>query len=339
MDITSKILAAGVCLSLLALPAAAEDGPVLKIENYIGTVDVITGDYKEIKVTDADGAPISESRAGITIDGDETIENVNCRQNSLSIDIGVGGWGWKKRAGGYKNLNEYPRIKITAPDDTHLVISNSVIFGEIGNIGSGDIHVRSCGDLDMADVSGELDLRISGSGDVSLGNAGRSDISVSGSGDISFENAGPVEVSISGSGDLEADTVESLVLSVSGSGDAQIQEVTGFAEIKSSGSGDVEIDDINGGLDYRGSGSSDFDADYVAGDLTIKTTGSGEVSIDDGDVKTLFIAASGSTNVDYDGKSVDAEASARGSSDVNINRPSGKLETSDSAGGDVNIDG
>jgi len=310
-----------VVLAALSSNAMANEGQVLKIENFIGTIDVVTGDYDKIKVTDADGAPIDRSAAGVIIDGGETIRQVNCRQNKLSVDISIGNWGWKKRSGGYKNLNEYPKIKITAPETAHVIIDDSVIFGEIGTIGSADLRIRSCGDLELADVTGELDLKISGSGDVSM------------------DNAGPATVSVSGSGDLTGGNFASLDLSVSGSGDVEIDDVVGFADISTGGSGDVEIGEIGGGLEYRGSGSSNLDADSVTGDLNIRTSGSGDVSIEGGKVGTLKIVSSGSSNVEFDGDAVDIEARAGGSSDVYVNRPSGTLQTSDSGSGDVHVDG
>ena len=312
---------AALTANILSTSAMADEGHVLKIQNFIGTIDVVTGDYDEIKVTDADGAPVDRSSAGISIDGGETIKQVNCRQNKLSVDISIGNWGWKKRSGGYKNLNEYPKVKITAPATTHVIIDDSVIFGEIGTIGSADLRVRSCGDLELADVTGELDLRISGSGDVSM------------------DNAGPAIVSVSGSGDLVGGNFASLDLSVSGAGDVEIEDVIGFADISTSGSGDVEIGEIGDGLEYRGSGSSNLDAESVTGDVNIRTSGSGDVSIEDGQVGTLKIVSSGSSNVEFDGDAVDIEARASGSSDVYVNRPSGALQTSDSGAGDVHVDG
>lgn len=321
MNTISKTLLSAACLAALSTSAVAKGAPVLKIENFIGTVDVITGDYSEIKVTDADGAPVDRTESGVTIDGGETIDQVNCRQNKLSVDIRIGSWGWKKRSGGYKNLDEYPQITITAPDTTLVIIKDAVIFGEFGTIGSADLEIRSCGDIQLADVTGDMDLKISGSGDVSM------------------ENAGPATVSVSGSGDFEGGDFASLDLSVSGSGDIEIEDVLGFADITTRGSGDVELGEVGGGLEYRGSGSANLEADSVTGNLYLKTSGSGDIDIDDGDVKTLTISASGSSNVEYDGESVDAETHASGSSDVYINRPSGSLQSSDGGSGDVHIDG
>jgi len=65
------------CLTLLAGTANAKGAPSLTIERFIGTVDIRTGDYDTITVTDADGAPFEHSGNNISIDGDQAFKNVN----------------------------------------------------------------------------------------------------------------------------------------------------------------------------------------------------------------------------------------------------------------------
>ena len=314
-------LVAGVSLSMLALPVQAADGPVLKIENFIGTIEIATGDHDSISIKDADGAKFDKQGADLTIDDGATTRNVNCSHRGDNVKISTGKWRWGGRKGGTKDISEYPSIKITAPQNTHLIISDSIVFGNVETIGSADIHVKSCGGLRLADINNDLELRISGSGDVQMGNAGKSDIS------------------ISGSGDLIGGDFASMEMSVSGSGDAEINNIAGFAHIHSSGSGDIAVDRIEGGLDYRGSGSSDFEADYVSGDLSASSSGSGDLRVDDGSVQELSLSASGASTMEYDGSSVNAEAYASGGSDISIRRPSGTLQSRDTGGGDVNIHG
>lgn len=300
--------------------ASASSAPELSIKNFIGTIDVVTGDYDKITVTDADGVPVDSSRSGVQIDGGYEINNAHCKSNRSSVNIGIGSWKYLKRTGGYKDLKEYPKVKVQAPKNTHIVIKKSVIFGDVEDIGSADIHIGSCGDLKFGNVNGKLDLGISGSGDVTMGDAGTSNIS------------------ISGSGDYEAGDLASADIYVSGSGDLDVGDILGHAKITSGGAGDIEVSRIKGGLEYKGSGSSDFEADYVGGgDLYIRSSGSGDVNIDDGDVGDLDIHASGASDVVYRGNSKDAKARASGASDITIDRPSGDLYTTDSGAGDVHV--
>ena len=312
-------LAGIAAAAILAGTAQAGQGPVLEIEGFIGTIEVETGDFSEISIVDADGASIDIDGKRIVINDERSVRNLNCRYKNNDVLIGKhGGWFSSKR--GFKSITQYPKVTIKAPANMHLLMSNSLVFGNVGDIGSGDIDIRSCGELKLGDVNGPLDLNISGSGDLVMGDAGRSDISVS------------------GAGDLKASDLASADIDVSGAGDVEIGDILGHAEIGSSGAGDISIARIKGGLAYHGSGASDFDAEYVGGgDLSIRVSGSGDVSIKGGEVNTLYVKASGASGVRYGGASVSAEARASGAADITINEPSGKLRTSDSGAGDVHV--
>jgi len=315
-------LATASCLAILGTSAFAKDAPVLKIENFIGTVEIITGDFDTIKVTDADGASFSRDGNSLELNDDISIGSYHCRYKKDKPMVGKGKWGWKTSGKNYRYISEFPLVKITAPANVHLEIDKSIIFGNVGNVGSAHLHIGSCGDMKFGDVNGNLDVSISGSGDIILGNAGVSDISVSGAGDLTAKNLTSADVQVSGSGDLS------------------LGNIAGFADIGSSGAGDVEVGRIGGGLSIHSSGASDLEIESVTGgDLTIGVSGSSDITIDDGSVETLFIKASGASDVTYNGSSVNAEARASGASDIYINNPSGSLRTSDSGAADVNVRG
>jgi len=317
---TSLSALAVASLAVLSTPAFAKDAPVLKIKNFIGTVEIVTGDFDTINVTDADGANFSRGTNSLELNDDISIRAYNCRYKKDKPMIGKGKWSWRTGGNGYRNINEFPLVKITAPANTHLDIDKSIIFGNVQTIGSAHLHIGSCGDMEFGDVNGNLDVSISGSGDIILGNAGVSDISVSGAGDLTAKNLASADISVSGSGDL------------------MLGNIAGFTDIGSSGAGDIEIGSIGGGLGIQSSGASDIEIDSVTGgDLNIYASGSSDITIDDGSVDTLFIKASGASDITYYGSSVDAEARASGASDIYMHRPSGQLRSSDSGAADVNI--
>ena len=84
-----KTLIGATCLTLLASPAYAKSAPELTIENFIGTIDVVTGDYDKITVTDADGVQVDKSRSGLNIDGGYKINNARCKSSRSSVKIGI----------------------------------------------------------------------------------------------------------------------------------------------------------------------------------------------------------------------------------------------------------
>lgn len=295
-------LAATSCLALLAVPAFAKDAPVLKIENFIGTVEIVTSNTDKITINDADGVNSERSGSNLTIDDGVSIRKYNCRTKKDRVMIGKGKWNFFSN-NDYRNINEYPHVKISAPEDVHLDISSSIIFGNVGTVGSAHLHIGSCGDMEFADINGQLDLSVSGAGDVIFGDAGISDISISGAGDVSAGNLASVDIDVSGSGDLK------------------LGNISGTASIESSGAGDIEINNVTGA------------------ELTIEVSGSSDITVEGGNVETLYIRASGASDVTYNGSSVDAEARASGASDINISKPSGHLQTSDSGAADVNVRG
>jgi len=315
-------LTAASCLALLANVAVAKDAPTLTIENFIGTVEIVTGNFDKIKVTDADGSNFSRAGNKLEINDDISIRSYQCRYKKDKPMIGKGKWSWKKGGKGYRHINEFPHVKITAPEGVHLDIDNSIIFGNVGTIGSAHLHIGSCGDMKFGDVNGKLDVSISGAGDIILGNAGVSDIIVSGAGDLIAKNLTRADIFVSGSGDLT------------------LGNIAGFTDIRSSGAGDVEIGSIGGGLIIQSSGASDIEIDSVTGgDISVRVSGSSDIIIDNGKIGTLFIKASGASDVTYYGSSVDAEVRASGASGINIQSPSGHLRSSDSGVADVNIRG
>ncbi|MCF6219781.1 MAG: DUF2807 domain-containing protein [Robiginitomaculum sp.] len=356
------------CLALLATalfsntamssPTWAKDVPTVTIENFIGTIDVRTGDYDKITVTDADGAPVELRGANVMIDGGETLNNTNCKKSNSSIKISVGNWRWNKRKGGYKNLEDYPHVTITAPENTHLVIDHAIIFGDVGNIGSADLRLRSCGDLEFADIGGKIDLSISGSGDVSLGTVGAGDIGIAGSGDFTAHDMDSLELSIAGSGDVRiADITGPVRASIAGSGDAEfgrvggdlsfrsagsgdlsVGNIGGNATLTTGGSGDMDIGRIDGDLVYTSGGSGDLDAEYVGGSkLSAKVGGSGSAEIDGGNVTDIYASVGGSGSIGYDGQTTNAELHANGSGSITIREPSGRLRKEKHGSGSIRI--
>jgi len=104
---TISTLFTAACLTMLTAPVFASgardasDVPVLKIENFIGTVKIVTGDVDKIRVTDADGANVSQTSRGLTLDDDRNIRDYNCRYKTDTAYIGKGKWGWKLGGKGY----------------------------------------------------------------------------------------------------------------------------------------------------------------------------------------------------------------------------------------------
>lgn len=299
--ILSTLLLAGASNTAFADEAAS-----LKITNFIGTLDISVAPGP-ITINGEKAGTVSGGKYSKHIDGNETLQSVNCRRSKGNIQLSLGGWNWNKRVGGYKNLNDYPKLEITIPEGTNLALSKSVVFGQVGDLGSADLAISSCGELSMGNVDGLLDLRVSGSADVTAGNIGEA------------------KVRISGSGDLDAGEMGASVIRVSGSGDIHTDSITGPAKITLTGSGDVEIGTLTGDLAYEGRGSSNLSIEELSGRVSIRQSGSGDVDINDGTSPLMLITTSGSGNVSFGGTVGDITADIGGSSDVEIDKVTGQM--------------
>lgn len=199
---------------------------------------------EELNLADFDGVELSISADVIIRQGSEQEVIVEGKQNvidELERDVKNGIWDIDIK--GCVRDNNDMKIFITLPDISSLKISGS------GSIESENFLIVE-----------DIDLRISGSGDMDLDiEANRIDAKISGSGEMLLDGlTDHLDFKISGSGDLHAFGLEtqSAIVEISGSGDAEVHAATDL-DVKISGSGNVT---------YRGNPS-----------LNVKITGSGKV--------------------------------------------------------------
>jgi len=199
--------------------------------------------------------------------------------------------------------------------------------------GSGNAHavnaaplkvaLTGSGDLKIAEVSGKLEGKASGSGNLSIGKANvqGADLVGSGSGDITVGGGslGPVNAIMRGSGNLTLPAIGALELLMTGSGNASVQQVAGAVEAQSSGSGNLLIDRLD------------------ANAVTMHISGSSDIKIGNGSIATLMLQASGSRDIVIDAAVGDATVSTSGSSSVRIAKVSGKVMQSNSGSGRLMI--
>ncbi len=177
----------------------------------------------------------------------KNILKVSCSDNTLDISI-------------MKNSrDEYIR-------DFHKKVSVMKIYlpaplEEISLTGAGDIEampgisvaenlnlrISGAGDIDIEKIAtGKLKISLTGAGDIGLKEVtvDNADIKISGAGDIKAKrlNAKSADIAISGVGDVSLDgQCKAVYLSVSGSGDINCRKlIADIATVKVSGSGDID---------------------------------------------------------------------------------------------------
>ena len=326
-------------------PAFADDNqaetfaPSLQIENFIGRMTIVNGET--VSITGEVDGTVAQDKNSWHIDGGEVLRNSHCRKNKSRIEVSFGSWNWLGRSGGYKNLSDYPHLKITLPAHAHLKISDSIIFGDSENLGTADISLDHCSDLVLGTVTGDFTLDISGSADVKAQNIGTGDISIHGSGDVLVADVEGLDLVISGSGDFDAGYISGkTTVSVNGSGDVDIEHIQGGLDYRGNGSGDIDVDSLNGALDYSNHGSGDIVIDKIyANVVDVSLNGSGDAALGAGKIGRIYVSTHGSGGVTFRGDAGDVDVRTRGSSDVFVRTASGEVKANVQGSSDVKING
>ena len=347
-------------IALVSTPAFADD-PSVTIKNYVGKITIETSPKYTLDIsnqTTSEDVDLDETGSELIIDGGiDDPDGKKCKGY-----YGKSSWSWFGRKekhsdfGGYKDLDDYPNITVTAPKTVKVIIDNAIPFGNIGDIGSADISMPYCGQLDIGTIAsdaifnirgsgdinagdiGNLYTSVRGSGDVEVGNVAReAKIKVTGSGDIALGDANVIELSVTGSGDVSFGDAETVELTVTGSGDVEIGSVSKSLAMRNQGSGDINVETAFGELNYESRGSGDLEIEEANGNADIDIGGSGDVEIDQGDLNYLKVRSSGASHVDIGGVVKDADLRARGASDIYLNRVTGALIQKESGAADINV--
>lgn len=333
-------LISSVALIGIAFAPAAFAEETLEIKNFIGTITWSNGPMSVDAEKNKGDTKISGGQS-VTVDGGvDKIKGRDCKSSYGSFNIDWFGKTKEGQFGGFENLEEYPALNITLPNDINVVLRNSVVFTDgTPDIAEADLELRHCGQVTLGDIENTLALDSRGSADVIVGQTGQIAANMKGSGDLTGGDSGNVMISSHGSGDVELGDLASLEASLHGSGDLEADDVAGDVELSSHGSGDIELNDVNGSVEYSGHGSGDFEAASINGSrVYLKSHGSGDIDIGGGDVETLEIVVRGSATVDFSGEAETADLMASGSGDIYVNRVSGVADIKTSGSGDVDID-
>ncbi|MDD4385683.1 MAG: DUF2807 domain-containing protein [Bacteroidales bacterium] len=152
----------------------------------------------------------------------------------------------RTESGNFRFFDSKIKIYITMPEVEGLAISGSGDIKSITPLVTGDLTLKisGSGDIVIPNLTiKSLNATISGSGDIDVsgqGSATEANVRISGSGDVTlkgikFQNA---DISIAGSGDAYVELAENLKARVAGSGDI-VYSGNPLVDAKVSGSGTI----------------------------------------------------------------------------------------------------
>jgi len=280
--------AVAACVLGAAAPALAQD---VIIRDAVARVVVIPEARADIAVEIIPGKGLPNptvTRRG----NDVRIEgglHRNTRNQSWSCSNGGGYWSPTEappasavvRVRGREpiRLADAPLITVRTPMEADVSVGGAV-WGAVGRAGAVTFENLGCGNWTFANVAGELEMSLKGSGDVRAGTSGQLDVDLMGSGDIQAGATGDAEVAIMGSGDIRVGATRDLEAMIMGSGDITVARVDGAVEASLPGSGNIVV---GGGratsLDANIMGSGDIEMRGQAGDVKANIMGSGDIRV------------------------------------------------------------
>ena len=259
-------------------PVRSYSASNVKFEDIVGTVIVDVRDGGQMTV-EVSGAKSRVAGLSVAVKGNTLEVDGSENKNDTSV------WDWHDWFN-FSNLEDDRRsdnlfVKVTVPRGTDVNIDGlvgnadigdtqaalrldaAVTNAKIGKVASAKIELGGDGRIDIAAVTGDLNLDVGGSGKVKTG------------------PIGDVRADIAGSGDAQFGAIANgLKLSIAGSGDVTAARVNGPVRIEIAGSGNVKIGDgVADPLHLEVMGAGTFTFGGVAVDPHIEAFGSGSVRL------------------------------------------------------------
>ncbi|WP_292054530.1 MULTISPECIES: GIN domain-containing protein [unclassified Brevundimonas] len=266
----------------------------VRVENAIARVVYIPENRSDVDVEVQNGSAnlppldIRRSQGVVTINGNisrntRRVRSLNCQDGRTSQPPSRPGEGAYASVPGMSRvaLSDAPLIIIRGPRDANIG-TDGAVHGAIGR-GANDVRLTSsgCGNWVIANVTGNTDVNIGGSGDIWSGATESLRINIGGSGDVRATTVKDLRIRIGGSGDVNVQRAEGDVsISVAGSGDVEIGDGRiNTLQVNIMGSGEVEVGGVVNDVSATVAGSGDVVVHRVTGNVSQRVLGSGKVRV------------------------------------------------------------
>lgn len=231
-----------ICLGLLFISTANAQFWNKKISGNgnVTTVERKTGNYDKIGVAGMfDVELVSGKEGNISITAEENLlEYIETEVKGSSLKIKV-----KKGVNLRPRKKMLVIVPFEDISEVSLAGSGDIVGKDLIKANDFETNLAGSGDIDLLVEATDLESNIAGSGDIKLrGKADVYEGNVSGSGDIDAYEliAEEVNVAISGSGDIQVHCNQKLQARISGSGNVLYKGNPAKEDSKVSGSGKVE---------------------------------------------------------------------------------------------------
>ena len=151
-----------VLFAAMAVAPASLAQESLEIKNFVGSIKWSNGPLSVEIEKNAGDTKIKGSKS-VTIDGGiSDIDGKDCKSAYGRYDFDFFGKNRKGHFGGYKGLDNLPILKIALPEETKLILRDSIVFTEgTPNVGELDVEMSYCGEMTLGDVTETVAIDLS----------------------------------------------------------------------------------------------------------------------------------------------------------------------------------
>lgn len=248
-------------------------GRTLRLDDLVANVDVkLDPSAQGITVT-AEGLDEMIALLSSRQDGDQAIVAMgNYRKDNLDIsDTGLR-VTVTMAPGTALSIDDFVGTMLGGDLNAPLTVdatAGTLAFGRVKDV---TFDNDGAADLTVGDVDGRVTVKTSGAGDFEAGNARDTSISISGAGDIDLASvSGALDVKISGAGDVDVGRVNGAVsIAVTGVGDVKVRAGTANPlQISNSGVGRVDFNGTGVNPTISSSGMGDICVARVEGEISL----------------------------------------------------------------------
>ncbi|HVZ29820.1 MAG TPA: DUF2807 domain-containing protein [Asticcacaulis sp.] len=266
-------LVAGVS-ALALMPLAASAATEVELRDVAARVVVTPQDRSDVELTVAYGSAqvpkIMLHTEGDKLVADGKLKHAGCNSDGSARvpDIGT------------VAAADLPVINLKVPMDAKVDAGGATV-GQVGVSRTLELSQGGCGKWQVGDVSGDAEINIGGSGDVTAGKAGKVKVNIGGSGNYRATSASGLEGNIGGNGNIVLDRIDGdSEINIGGSGN--VTTTAGkipHLKVNIAGSGNVKHGGEAGDVEVNIVGSGDVRIKTVTGRVSKSIMGSGHIVI------------------------------------------------------------
>jgi hypothetical protein len=255
-------------------------GDQLVLRDLAAIVFVMPEPRADIHVTLLNPGPLPDPQ--VRQSGQRAIIDGGLRRNDTRCQGDGGDFAVRVSGRGVLSERQLPTLEVRVPETVSLNADGALRLW-IGPARDARVAMEACGEADMASVSGDADIAVSGGGaTLRLHEVVRASVRIAGAGEIELGVvSNGLAASIAGAGEIRAARVDGPTnIAIQGAGEITIDD--GRAEALSvaiAGSGDVRHDGVADTLDVVILGAGDVHVRRVEGQISRRVLGGGSITV------------------------------------------------------------